>query len=153
MEMARTSRYSSNTLDSPVCLSCKISNVQQLYLISNAQIFWVTSLPLKCSMFSDHHLFQRIAVTKRPVTRVKKRRTIGRKRFLWAGGSPICPFIASCPLSNCRLGKPDLNSHLITVDIRFLTLLIRVLVLDFGLLETPEQGRPGTWVALTYVLE
>ena len=79
VEMARTSRYSSNTLDSPVCLSCKISNVQQLYLISNAQIFWVTSLPLKCSMFSDRHLFQRIAVTKRPVTGVKKDgRSVGK---------------------------------------------------------------------------
>ena len=44
------------------------------------------------------------SVTKRLVTE-KKDRTAGVKKdgrsVLWAGGSPICPLIASCPLSNC----------------------------------------------------
>ena len=136
--MARTSRYSSNTLDSPVCLSCQIYN----FPIFNNFIWSPTPnilahLPLKC--------FESIASNDQEGAEWKSR-SIG---FMGGRESDLA---ARCflPFFLIAARQPDLNPHLIAVDIGFLiafqTLLISISIL-LSLLPLPPFGHspPKGW--------
>ena len=132
--MARTSRHSSNTLDSPVCLSCQIYS----FPIFNNFIWSPTPnilahLPLKC--------FEPIASNDQEGAEWKSR-SIG---FMGGRESDLA---ARCflPFFLIAARQPDLNPHLIAVDIGFLiafqTLLISIsiLLLLLPLGHSPPKG-------------